>query len=107
MTDTCRCRSQSQPEGSMKLSTTRFLAIFGALLCGSLAMTGARTQAQAIGQAQRTAPAPTFSKDVAPVLYKHCTTCHRPGEVAPMSLLTYQEARPWARAIRDNVGSGM
>ena len=37
---------------------------------------------------------PTFSKDVAPILYKNCTTCHRPGEIAPMSLLTYEEARP-------------
>jgi hypothetical protein len=50
--------------------------------------------------------APTFTKDVAPILYKHCTTCHRAGEIAPMSLLTYEEARPWARAIRDNVVNG-
>jgi mono/diheme cytochrome c family protein len=50
---------------------------------------------------------PTFSKDVAPVLYQHCTSCHRPGEIAPMSLLTYQDARPWARAIRDNVINGV
>ncbi|CAN5419800.1 hypothetical protein BH23ACI1_BH23ACI1_08150 [soil metagenome] len=49
---------------------------------------------------------PTFSKDVAPILYKHCTSCHRDGEIAPMSLLTYDEARPWARAIRDEVGEG-
>jgi hypothetical protein len=44
---------------------------------------------------------------VAPVLYQHCTSCHRPGEIAPMSLLTYQDARPWARAIRDNVINGV
>jgi hypothetical protein len=89
----------------MKLSTTRFLAIFGALLIGTLTLTASRTEAQAPRQAPRSEP--TFSKDVAPVLYKHCTTCHRPGEVAPMSLLTYQEARPWARAIRENVVSGV
>jgi hypothetical protein len=47
--------------------------------------------------------APTFSKDVAPILYSKCVSCHRPGEVAPMSLITYQDARPWARAIRDKV----
>jgi hypothetical protein len=47
--------------------------------------------------------APTFSKDVAPILYSKCVTCHRPGEVAPMSLITYKDARPWARAIRDKV----
>jgi hypothetical protein len=49
---------------------------------------------------------PTFSKDVAPILYKHCTGCHRPGEIAPMSLLTYGEARPHAKAIRDEVRDG-
>ena len=49
---------------------------------------------------------PTFSKDVAPILYKNCATCHRPGEIAPMSLLTYAEARPWAKSIRDEVSDG-
>ncbi len=43
----------------------------------------------------------TFHRDVVPVLQKHCQTCHRPGEAAPMSLLTYQETRPWAQAIRE------
>lgn len=42
----------------------------------------------------------TFAKDVAPILYKNCVSCHRPGEIAPMSLLDYQSARPWAKAIR-------
>src|SRR6202451_4378528 len=42
----------------------------------------------------------TFNKDVLPVLQRNCQTCHRPGEVAPMSLLTYTEARPWAKAIK-------
>lgn len=50
--------------------------------------------------------APTFSKDVAPVFYAHCTECHRPGEVAPMSLLTYKDARPWARSIAAKVRTG-
>jgi hypothetical protein len=53
---------------------------------------------------QAAADAPTFSKDVAPILFKHCASCHRPGEIAPMSLLTYEEARPWARAIAKEVG---
>jgi mono/diheme cytochrome c family protein len=43
---------------------------------------------------------PNFTKDVAPILYKNCVSCHRPGEIAPMSLLDYQSARPWAKAIR-------
>jgi hypothetical protein len=46
---------------------------------------------------------PTFSSDVAPILYNNCVVCHRPGEVAPMSLITYQNARPWARAIKNKV----
>ena len=49
---------------------------------------------------------PTFAKDVAPILYNNCTSCHRPGEIAPMSLLTYEEARPWAKSIRDEVNEG-
>jgi mono/diheme cytochrome c family protein len=48
----------------------------------------------------------TFNKDVLPVLQKHCQNCHRPGEVAPMSLLTYSDARPWAKAIKNAVVSG-
>jgi len=63
--------------------------------------------AVAAGRSARAAEAPvTFSRDVAPVLYRHCTTCHRAGEIAPMSLLTYEEARPWAKSIRDKVGEG-
>lgn len=76
----------------------RFSPVVGVFLVGLLALTPTEATAQG--------PQPTFSKDVAPLLYKHCTTCHRPGEIAPMSLLTYEEARPWARAIRDNVVNG-
>jgi hypothetical protein len=46
---------------------------------------------------------PTFSRDVAPILYAKCVTCHRAGEVAPMALLTYEDARPWARSIKNKV----
>ena len=45
----------------------------------------------------------TFAKDVAPIFQDHCQTCHRFGSIAPMSLMTYQEARPWARSIRAKV----
>ena len=41
-----------------------------------------------------------FTHDVAPLLQKHCQECHRPGEIGPMPLLTYQQVRPWAKAIR-------
>jgi hypothetical protein len=47
----------------------------------------------------------TFTKDVAPILQEKCQECHRPGAMAPMSLVTYQEARPWARAIKTRVSS--
>jgi mono/diheme cytochrome c family protein len=45
----------------------------------------------------------TFTHDVAPILYQHCVQCHHPGDIAPMSLLTYKDARPWAAAIREAV----
>ena len=48
---------------------------------------------------------PTFSRDVAPILFKHCASCHRPGQYAPFSVLTYDETRPWARAIRQQVAT--
>jgi hypothetical protein len=48
-------------------------------------------------------PTPTFSKDVAPIFYKSCVNCHRPGQIAPMSLLSFETARPWARSIKDRV----
>src|SRR6266700_5552285 len=47
----------------------------------------------------------TFTKDVAPILQRSCQTCHRPGSIAPMSLLTYEEARPWARSMKVKVAS--
>ncbi len=45
----------------------------------------------------------TFTKDVAPILQSRCQVCHRPDNIAPMSLLTYQDARPWARSIKQQV----
>ena len=45
----------------------------------------------------------TFTKDIAPILQRSCQACHRPGEMAPMSLVTYEEVRPWARSIRNRV----
>ena len=56
-----------------------------------------------IATAATNPPQVTFSKDVAPILARNCQGCHRPGEAAPMSLLTYQQARPWAKAIKEAV----
>src|SRR5258707_8162530 len=56
--------------------------------------------------AQSTAEAPVFSKDIAPIMYEHCASCHRAGEIASMSLLSYEEVRPWAASIREKVLTG-
>src|SRR3954468_12763955 len=45
----------------------------------------------------------TFSKDVAPIFQAKCQECHQPNSIAPMSLITYQDARPWARSIKERV----
>ena len=50
--------------------------------------------------------APTFSKDVAAILYKNCTNCHRPGEIGPMPLTSYKDARPYAKAIALRITNG-
>jgi len=46
---------------------------------------------------------PTFTKDIAPIFQEKCEACHRPNSIAPMSLVTYEDARPWARSIRTRV----
>ncbi len=45
----------------------------------------------------------TFNKDVAPIVFENCASCHRPGEIGPFSLLDYESARPWAKSIRQAV----
>jgi len=67
------------------------------LASGSLvAQTGDNTTAQV-----------TFTKEIAPILQQHCQECHRPNAIAPMSLQTYQEVRPWAKAIKERVSARM
>ena len=73
---------------------TCLLVLFGTLLA-----------ATPLAQAPAPSAAPTFYKDVLPVLQKNCQACHRPGEVAPMPLLTFEQTRPWARAIKTAVTS--
>src|SRR5262245_288127 len=68
-----------------------------AMLAAVIVLSGASWSAAAEG--------PTFKKDVAAILYAQCVICHRAGEVAPMSLITYKEVRPWAKAIRGKVQS--
>ena len=45
----------------------------------------------------------TFNRDVLPILQRNCQTCHRPDNIAPMSFLTYESTRPWAKAIKTAV----
>jgi hypothetical protein len=70
-------------------------------LVGAAVTLGVTVQGQAPqpGKSQQV----TFTKDVAPILNRSCVRCHRPEEIAPMSLLNYSEARPWARSIKDRV----
>jgi mono/diheme cytochrome c family protein len=70
--------------------TFGFACLLAAMVVGS-----ARIPARA-----QTKDAVTFSKDIAPILQRSCQQCHRPGSVAPMSLLTYEEARPYARSMK-------
>src|SRR5438876_12146737 len=71
------------------------------MILGSACLVAAPASAQS-GQA---ASAPTWNKDVAPIVYANCITCHRPGEVAPMSLLTFQDASPWAKGMKAKVSA--
>jgi hypothetical protein len=87
--------------------------IWGLLLCcvvGSPAI-GTSSQipdiAQAAGPSSPPAESPTFYKDILPILQDNCQSCHRPGEAAPMPLVTYEETRPWAQKIASAVQSRM
>jgi hypothetical protein len=68
-------------------------------IAGAAFATAAMSAAPAAAQTAN----PTFAKDVAPILYRSCVRCHRPGESAPMSLMTYEDTRPWARSIKTRV----
>jgi mono/diheme cytochrome c family protein len=68
-----------------------------------LVVGGACFYAAPAGAQGAQAAAPTWNKEVAPIVYGNCITCHRPGEVAPMSLLTFADARPWAKGMKAKV----
>ncbi len=68
--------------------------------CGLFAVAAAQAQSPAPSSGQAGV---TFTKEVAPIFQRSCQNCHRPGAIAPMSLLTYQDARPWARSIKQKV----
>ena len=88
--------------GGISLKTLKLAAVLGSV--ATLWLVGFQLRAHA--DQAGAAAVPTFTKDVAPILYKNCTACHRPGEIGPMSLLTYEDARPHAGDMRDEVMAG-
>jgi len=62
-----------------------------------------RAAGPATGKNARAAAAATFNKEVVRLLQKNCQSCHHPGDIAPFSMMTYKETRPWAKAIREQV----
>ena len=79
-------------------------AVSRALLLAAAAAAVAASPVPAAAQAAPEAQDVTFTRDIAPILQRSCQRCHRPESVAPMSLLTYEEARPWARAMKHRTG---
>ena len=70
---------------------------------GILALAGGIAAITPTAASAQAKAAPTFTKDVAPIFQEKCEACHRPDSIAPMSLVTYEEARPWARSIKQRV----
>ncbi|HEU0173551.1 MAG TPA: DUF3471 domain-containing protein [Blastocatellia bacterium] len=79
---------------SLSLSLTFYLAIGLIFIAGGAADNTSKKSA---------AKNVTFSKDVAPIFFKNCAECHRPGESAPFSILSYKDVRPWAKSIKEKV----
>src|SRR3989475_11362709 len=85
-------------DGLFRLVLAALLAPIAVILASS--SLGAQTTANA-------PPQVTFTKEVAPILQQHCQECHRPNAIARMSLLTYEEVRPWAKAIKERASARM
>jgi hypothetical protein len=80
----------------------RKLSFLAVLLLGTMLILGSVAAYNDAAKAKGNTTV-TFNKDVAPILYGRCAECHRPGEAAPMSFITYKETRPWAKSIREAV----
>src|ERR671938_564660 len=74
-------------------------AVSAAVVIGAIALAASPTMFA------ESAKTPTFTKDIAPIFQEKCEACHRPNNMAPMSLITYEEVRPWARGIAARVES--
>ncbi|HEV3139489.1 MAG TPA: hypothetical protein VGY57_03180, partial [Vicinamibacterales bacterium] len=78
---------------------------FGYHCCWTNAQVKVSVNGQPRAHATTASAAPTFSKDIAPIFQRACQTCHHAGTPAPLSLVTYDEVRPWARSIKQRVAS--
>ncbi len=85
----------------MSVSTRRKMS---SVLSTAAVLVAAVTFASPAAASEGTANGVTYNKDIAPILERSCQQCHRPESVAPMSLLTYEQARPWARAMKYRTG---
>jgi len=79
----------------LRASLTTLVALLVLVAATSVPAFAAETDADAV----------VYTSDVAPILMQNCVSCHRPGEIAPMSLLTYEESRPWAKSIKKAVST--
>ncbi|REJ82154.1 MAG: hypothetical protein DWQ36_21585 [Acidobacteria bacterium] len=86
-------RSMNRPIGPLPAASILCLTLLA--LCASTALA-----APSANNTAKDAEVVTWAEHVAPLLFENCVTCHRPGQTAPMSLLSYSEARPWAKSIR-------
>ena len=81
-------------------SVVRIMTTAAVLVAGTAAV-----PQRALAQTGAAGQPPTFTKDVAPIFQEKCEACHRPDSIAPMSLKTYAEVRPWARSIKQRVST--
>jgi hypothetical protein len=91
------------PKWCRKLGVGVAICTAGVLVFGSAVHVSAERSQPSTSQ---TPPSVTFSADIAPILQRSCQNCHRPAGAGPMSLVTYEEVRPWARAIKMRTGLG-
>src|SRR5437773_2597804 len=95
--------AQSGRSRRFEMRTIFSVSILMVVVMASLTSAGA----QAPANTAATQPQITFTKDVAPILQNKCQVCHRPDTFAPMSLLTFEDVRPWAKAIKEKVVTRM
>src|SRR5262245_56736819 len=85
-----------QKEASMPAIRRALVAVAGV----AVAVAAALSTPLEVAARGTAAPPVTFAKDIAPILQRSCQNCHRPNSLAPMSLMTYEEARPYAASIK-------